>query len=295
MTICSSAATDPAGNRLAADASRGWDRAAILLVVAFFGWSLFGLAQSPGFDLDEAPALDVAINWKNEGFLAAPSLGPGFGHREAFFYQTPLQFIVLGSYLRVAGEGLFQARLLSLLLASVVLWLTYVTFARVSKGLGLSAALLLAFDPEFVTRARLVRYDMLPLVCVLVALWLLARLQTGRRNYLLAIGAGLAAGLAVNTHLLFLIYVPAILFWFFLPNPAVPVDWTTAMRGSVLFLGSFCLSLAPFAVYALRHLDAFRDQMLFQIVFHHAGTSETHGWLQPVFEKARPVVSLLPL
>ena len=261
-------------------ASLAADRRAVPLVaLAFLCWCLMGLTSSPGFSLDEATIYDASRSFAERGHLAVPSLGPGFGHESAYFYQTPLHELVLGFGFRLFGEGLYQARILSSVLAVSCLLLVNAVMRRPSPVVAMSAVLVLVVDPTFAARAREARYDWFAINLALLALLVLVRDGTGphrgRRGEIVSAGfAGLCAGVGVNSHLLGLVFVPALVAVILLLQRS---SSTSVVVRVTAFIGAFCLALVPFAVYAFSHRQAFMDQLVYQVVAHTR--SEEGSWI----------------
>ena len=139
----------------------------------------------------------------------------------------PVVSLLAGASVRLFGMGLFQARLVPLALASVVLLLTYLVGRRLfSAHAGLVAATALAVFPPFLDLSRVVRYDIGVPVFGLAA-WLALE----KRPFV----AGLFAGLAALCH----VYGAAWLVVLALLKP----------RDAVRVAAGFGAALLPWAVY----------------------------------------------
>ncbi|MCG3191686.1 MAG: hypothetical protein DIJKHBIC_00914 [Thermoanaerobaculia bacterium] len=250
-----------------------------LVALAFLAWCLLGLTSSPGFSLDEAAIYDASRHLSEYGYLAVPSLGPGFGHESAYFYQTPLHELAIGLVFEIFGEGLYQARLLSSLLASICLILVGALMRRLSPTVAIVAVLVLAVDPTFAARARETRYDWLAMDFALLSFLVLVRFgidgRGGRRAGILsAVIAGLCAGAGANAHVLGLVFVPGLVAVMFLFQRS---DSALLATRVIAFIASVGLALVPFTVYAFSHWRAFMDQFVYQVVAHTQ--SEEGTWI----------------
>ena len=207
-----------AGNRTARAAA-----AAGLAVFAAAG--VFSLGRLPKVYQDES--LVAAPGWflATTGAFAFPPAAGFAGSERHAFGLMPLHAILVGAFLRVAGPGLFEARLVSLAMALLVLALTYVLAARLlSPAVGAVAVAFLAFAPlqapiphmrlgiPMADLARLVRYDVSTGLFGLAALTVLAPSFARRApppNRRLAV-AGALAGLATLCHANGLLFFPAL-------------------------------------------------------------------------------------
>lgn len=253
----------------------------VVLLSIYAVWSCVGLLESPGFTTDEAPIIvDAGLHYARHGFLAVPAMGPGFGHEEAVLYQTPLHFLALGYVFRVFGEGLLQARLLSVALALCCLCVLFLIVRRWSPLGAFFAAVLLAVDPLFTARTREARYDWLALLGALGAFGLLISMPSEQRRRIASVlAAGVLVGLAVNSHVLSLIYGVIFGLLLLLPSLLGPRKARFRWMESAVFSLGVVVTLVPFLFYASRHPTAFVEQFLHQSADWHKSPSKTGGWL----------------
>ena len=280
---------------------------AYLVIAAFATWGLFGLGQTV-FTYDEASIIDPAISLVERGYMSIPSAGPGHGHESAYLYQLPLYHILLAGVFRIFGVGLLQGRLLSLLLAVVVLVLVYLIMRRYGPLERAIAVSVLAVDWRFSFSAREIRYDLAALVGMLGAYALLSNWMPSRRSQtstrvrwpVLPFLGGVMAGLAFISHFQYVLTIPLFVALMVL----LPADVTSPLRlrfqGAIAFCLGALLPTTPVGVYVLRNWEAFRDQLLFHIV-ERGGQSETpivwllkEGWKYwSYYARWRPVPLLL--
>lgn len=157
-------------------------------------WSMWGWGTPSGPDLNphffNYPSLTIYLHFLIQGFMylvmrIGGAVGSG-ADLQAFYITDPTVFYYAGRALSAAfGAG--------------AVWLIYLVGVRLAGNrAGAAAAVFLAFNTFFISRAHLVEVD-LPLVFfVLLALWLALRSmhQPSLKSYVIA---GAAAGLAAST------------------------------------------------------------------------------------------------
>lgn len=107
------------------------------------------------------------------------------------------------------APSLLPLRLLALLLGGALLWVNYRLALRLGgRGVAMVSTLLLAASRAFFHSAHLARYDILAALLGYAALAL--AVYRPRRGFLHGLAAGILLGLAVETHLNSLIFIPAL-------------------------------------------------------------------------------------
>ncbi|MCC6179117.1 MAG: glycosyltransferase family 39 protein [Chloroflexi bacterium] len=180
------------------------DLAVILLIVAYLAISLPGLARWPPLVNDEGR--EANLFWVASG--ADPTAERMNAHRGfPTWGNGGLQGATAAIIFRLAGLGVFQARLTSLLWGGLLLWLVYLVGRRYwSRSVGLGAAAMLAVSDPFLVSSHTLRPDVQVAAMILGALLLAERAltpstwPTPRRALLFAFGAGLLLGLTMDTH-----------------------------------------------------------------------------------------------
>jgi 4-amino-4-deoxy-L-arabinose transferase-like glycosyltransferase len=265
-----------------------------ILFALVFGY--VGQARQLGTG-DEAAIADPALQLASGHRFAIPSAGPGSGHDDAYFYQTPLHPLFMAPWFQLTGRSLGSAHLFSLLLA--VGGILTVLLYRKKYGwlFCFVAAAYLAIDPGFAERSTIIRYDHLAILLVLSGFAIVVGSRDDDQQFFRAILAGILIGLATLTNFLFCLYLPSV---------AVAVGAREAMdrrwraiylSAAGLFLG-FLVSIAPWIAYAFQHWTAFSDQFLFQIFSHR---SRVLGFWHGEFDKyytyysRRHLLLLLPV
>ena len=196
-----------------------------LTVILFFLGGLRDLGSLPKIYEDES--LVAAPGWflaTTGVFAFPPDAGFAGSERHAFGFM-PLHSILVGALLRATGPGLFEARLVSLAMAILILVLTYILAScLLTPAAGAVAVALLAFAPvqapvshlrlgiPMADLARLVRYDvstgLFGLAALVVLAPSLARRAPPSSRRLAA--AGVLVGLATLCHANGLLWLPAL-------------------------------------------------------------------------------------
>jgi hypothetical protein len=165
---------------------------------------LFIVQELPWFQTrwieDESSYSDAAWTFSREGRIRM-SMYPPTDSGSVVDVRPPAMPIALGAVFKVIGIGVWQARLLPFLgaLGSIILtWLLGLRLA--GPWVGAIAALLVATDNMLFVAARTVRPE--GMIAFLLALTFLLFYDAMRRNsWMAALGAGLAAGIAMNFHI----------------------------------------------------------------------------------------------
>jgi len=201
----------------------------IALLLGYLAISLHNLAIVPRVYEDEP--WQASTGWKlaRQGVFGSDMMA-GFHDMERRYYGfMPLHPLLLAAVFRVAGVGLFQARLETVLLGLLTLALTYALARRLFQNprISLLAIMLLVavrltdLGPNnvsgifFLDMSRISRYDIVVPVFGLAALhvYLTARERSRASWY---IGAGALAGLAGLGHVYGVFWLPILMllaFW----------------------------------------------------------------------------------
>ncbi len=130
--------------------------------------------------------------WATQNGINFPSLPHGPG-------EPVLYFAALWAFQGIAGNGVFSVRLLSVLMAGVSLYLTFlIGRALLSEKAGLLASVLLAASFAFGWHARIARPETMTIVFVLSAFYLLLRGVKENPRFLFY--GGLLTALSLNVH-----------------------------------------------------------------------------------------------
>jgi hypothetical protein len=202
-------------------------RLALLLIVAFALFNLVSLDRMPLVNQDEPWIAEPGLHFWQTGVFASELHRGFFGVERHFLLHAPLYSLGVGGVIALLGPGLYQARLLSLALATATAALTYALGRRLfSPRHGLIAVLMLTVwrvaegikaypsGIPLVDLGRLSRYDIgVPVLTVAACLFALPLMTIDRPAPPLTRGgaarlllAGALVGIGVSCH-------PAALAW----------------------------------------------------------------------------------
>lgn len=179
----------------------------VFAIAAYLAANLPYLEAWPTAHNDEARELNAF--WVAAGVDPnARWMDPEFGPDP--LYKGGLQGLTVGLMLRVAGLGLFQGRLVSLLWGGLLLWLVFLVGRRLyGAPAGVLAAVALAASRPFLVASHMVRPDIV-LAAMLVGACYLALVAVQERRLGASLVAGLVLGLALDVHLNALVFMPLV-------------------------------------------------------------------------------------
>jgi len=217
-------------------------------------------ALLPALPVDETRYLTVAWEMHQSGNWLLPTLDG-----EPYSHKPPLLFWLINLAWGVFGEHVRAARLVSVLTAAGLVFLTFRLGRELVGARARLASVLLIATPAMLVYSPLIMFDLLLGVAVLlglIALWRLAE-QVSAANVLLlgaALGLGvLAKGPVVLVHLL----PPALLIRFWRPNgDAAGRRWALAIAAA-LAIGT-AIGLAWAIPAAIRGGPAFSEMLLWK-------------------------------
>ncbi len=177
----------------------------ILMGVVIAGFAI-GAAQKLGAvpvpdDGDESMILQVPYEIINQGKFAWPMYRfLGGGIENAWRSFRPLYYWLMTGFFKIFGWGLVQGRAFTLIGASLLLIFVYLTGRRLFDWrVGFAAILMLACDPTFLERARMIRNEPVAMMLAMASFYLYERAEEKNR-WPLFVASGLVAGAAVMTH-----------------------------------------------------------------------------------------------
>ncbi|HSN76949.1 MAG TPA: glycosyltransferase family 39 protein, partial [Anaerolineae bacterium] len=236
----------------------------VALLLLYWAASLSNLAVAPPVYEDEP--WQASTGWKlaTQGVFGSDMFAGNYGMEQHTYAFMPVHPLLMAVSFRIAGLGLFQARLETVAMGLLGLALTYALGARLFNtqvGLLASALLVLtrftALSPYQMTGilwldfTRIARYDAVVPVFGLASLhaYLTASLRSRPGWYLLA---GLLAGLATLSHLygvFWLVVLVSLVLW----NRG---GW----RALAAVLLGFALPWTPYLIYVLGGLQDWAGQ-----------------------------------
>ena len=262
-------------------------RSIVLLVIIALASCLPLLLKYPSPGGDEPGFVDVASSFATRGVLGTEAyrgLLPGAEHH--IYWQPPLYFLALGTWFRVAGAGLAEARTFSLLWAIVTVLLVYLTARRtIPPRPATIAASLFAVSFFLTNRAAPARMDMMciALTVASVFIYLVARERNSESLHGLS---GLTAGLALTTHPLGVIAIATLMVHEALTAGVAIVRRTRTF----VLLGGFAIAVAAWALYIAQDPATFSAQMTRQ--FERKGQLGSY-WYQFWMVKTHAVTLLV--
>jgi 4-amino-4-deoxy-L-arabinose transferase-like glycosyltransferase len=264
--------------------ARRWRRASVsagrlafVLIVAFGLFNLVGLDRMPLVNQDEPWIAEPGLHFWQTGVFASELHRGFFGVERHFLLHAPLYSIGVGGVIALFGPGLYQARLLSLALATATAALTFALGRRLfSPRHGLIAVLVLTVwrvapgikaypsGIPLVDLGRLSRYDIgVPVLTVAACLFVLPLMTTVRPAPPLTRGAvarllmaGALVGIGVSCH-------PAALAWAAIlwAGLLVTRGWRDGVRPCAWVAAGTLAGLLPYAAWIA---SGWRDFLLQQ-------------------------------
>ncbi len=174
----------------------------ILLPVMAALWLALNLTSLTRFPLpfcDEAWYASTAYQFLQHGNFGLPIVNNMYGLGEIHPVFGRMYLTALAGAFAVAGPGLLQARLVSLLGMAVTIAATYLSGARLyNRGVGLIAACLVAFAWDVMARGHIARPEIWVAAWIMGSLWLLWWMlehPTPGRGLVFGLGAALSLNL----------------------------------------------------------------------------------------------------
>lgn len=194
------------------------------MILAFAGLTFWNIDRFPPVHGDEAWILSPGYKLFSQGIFGSDLYSGLLGMETRYFEFMPLMSLLEGASVRLLGVGVWQMRLVAVLLGTFVMFLTFQLGRRLGDPLAALIALLLllfwrwapSVDPylssgvPLVDLARIARYDILAAALGLAAFSCAvpAREQHGRSHDFLS---GFLAGLAGLAHLYGLFWIVVLL------------------------------------------------------------------------------------
>jgi 4-amino-4-deoxy-L-arabinose transferase-like glycosyltransferase len=238
-------------------------RLACALIVAFALFNLVGLDRMPLVNQDEPWIAEPGLHFWQTGVFASELHRGFYGVERHFLLHAPLFSIAVGGVIALLGPGLYQARLLSLALATATAALTFVLGRRLlSPRHGLLAVLMLTLwrvapgikvypsGIPLVDLGRLSRYDIgVPVLTVTACLIVLSLMTNVRPAPPLTRGAvarlliaGALVGIGVSCH-------PTAIAWaaILCAGLLVTRGWSDGLRASAWIAAGTSIGFLPYA------------------------------------------------
>jgi len=208
--------------------------------------------------LTTLPRVNVDEPWLMERAYQVLKTGaprqPMYGLDHAYLLQPGYSYVLAG-WIGLFGIGIWQARLLSVLLGAGILAAAAGTATRLGgRGAGLLTAAFLAADSSFLGGARDARTDIPSLFFAALAIGLFVRGRDGRWPWFVASGA--ATGAAMLCHGNAYWVAVTLLLWYLVDRwrrPFVMDGWA--------YLTGFAAVFGPYVAVLLTHAAEFQKQL----------------------------------
>jgi hypothetical protein len=222
------------------------------------------LNDFPGLSGDDAWVMSVSDRLARTGRLGTELFTGFFRADEVYFINLPVQHVWQALAFTALGTGVWQARLVSIAAAVVLVWIaSWLAFRWYGPEVAMVTATLLVLWPSGLVGGTIpilqtgptARYDLTAVCTVWVAVALMDRLAR-MPSAATAIAVGVASGLAALTqfHGAVAALVAAVWWWSLSRARLVPA------RSGLWLAGCFVATLLPYAVYAVSNWDAFVGQ-----------------------------------
>jgi 4-amino-4-deoxy-L-arabinose transferase-like glycosyltransferase len=240
-----------------------------IAVVALLSACLDHLGVFPPISQDEPWIAAAPYKLATQGVYGSDLFAGYYGADKHNYQHMPLYPLLQAALFKAIGVGVFEMRLLPVLLAVALLLAVFVVASALADSrVGLCAAVLMLVlaigegrDETgilLLDRARINRYDIAVPVFGLLALWIFVRAEAdgARWRYLVT---GILTGLASLSHLFGAFWLPvfvALSAW--RPSSGMPRG-----QGTGLIAGGFALTWLPWLAYIASGWSDFVGQMRF--------------------------------
>lgn len=178
-----------------------------LIIAAFVGLAARRLETVPVPEIDEAYTLQVGYEMLNHRQISLPMYRFLGGNIENSWHSyTPVYFLMLSGFLKIAGWGILQGRVFNLFTAVLLLIGVHAVGRRLFDWrVGLTAVLFLVSDPTFFERSRLLRNDFAAAALAMLAYWLYETARQKQKTvWYVASGVAVGSGVMSHTNVLYL-------------------------------------------------------------------------------------------
>lgn len=234
--------------------------------------------------LTTLPRVNVDEPWLMERAYQVLKTGaprqPMYGLHHAYLLQPGYSYVLAG-WMGLFGIGIWQARLLSVLLGAGILAAAGATATRLGGyGAGLLAAVFLAADSSFLGGARDARTDIPSLFFAALAIGFFMRGRDRRWPWFVASGAATGAAMLCHGNAYWVAFT--LLLCYLVDHWRRPF----AINGWAYLLG-FATTFGPYVAVLLTHAAEFRKQLANFAGDRVPGLSPTFVWQQIAREPER--------
>jgi 4-amino-4-deoxy-L-arabinose transferase-like glycosyltransferase len=248
----------------------------IVVALVYLHNALPYLTMLPRVNVDEPWLMERAYQVLRTG---APRQ-PMYGLDRAYLLQPGYSYL-LAPWIGLFGVGIFQARLLNVILGGAAIAAAGATAARLGGGsAGPVAGILLATDSSFLGGARDARTDIPAVFFAAVAIMLFVRARDGRTSLYAASGAATGAAMLCHGNAY---WVAVTLFGCYLVDhwrrPFAAAGWA--------YLAGVAAALAPYVAIVVANAAEFQRQLRNFALDRVPGASPAFVWQQVLREPER--------
>ncbi|MEH2284806.1 MAG: glycosyltransferase family 39 protein [Nostoc sp.] len=258
----------------------------ILIVSLGFGLRVYNLGFMD-LDSDENTSLDASRGIIRTG---APIATSGIWYTRGPFYQY-----LLALWLRVVGDSIVNARLLSVIWGTATLVLVYILARKVTGKvwIALLVTLVLAIEPCELWYSRFIRYYQLLQFLTILSLWAFLKgfIEKSGRHYQYIFFVSLTLSLLTQEVNLTVIPVFFIGFIYFYRQFSLRNDWHIVV-GSIMTLAIFIYNLAVSAIRLLTPLAALSDATASYLRLHFSDITTLFSMLFIGADRTHTVLGL---
>lgn len=259
----------------------------LVILVIFPILLLIYLTRFPTVYIDEMWHIDTGWIFATTGRLAVSAYGDTFGCN-LVNYQPPVFNLMMGLWIKLFGLGLFQARLLIVVIAAIILFFTYLIAKSIyNDKVGILSAVLLFFS--WFSLFRYTRYDIPLALFFLIGFYLFLKVDDKKNRYIMYFLSGFFCGLSSIAHLYGGIGAISILVLFL-----ARYKFRGFFRKELgLFIAGVAIPLSIYGVYLYSYYPIIKNQALI-FAGERFGIFSPNFYLHNVVEEIKRWITYLP-
>ncbi len=232
----------------------------IILVLFFLIYS-FNLDKFPGVWTDEAWFSNPAYTLATSGYLGTTMMYGFYNIMNYTYWQPPVFFLLLAVSFKLFGFGLYQARIVSVILGFFTVLFTYLLGKKLfSKKIGLLSSVVLIANPLFFLVAREVRMDIAVACFTLIALYfiLIALKESKPIYYLLSSFFAILSLLSHPNGIIGIVSIVLIIGMYKIDFKNLRLN--LKLKEVLYFILGLAAPLIPYLIYINMDFQAFKGQ-----------------------------------